>query len=395
MALLVEAMSDQERQQAEFDFVEAAYDAEEAWISNGRVHRRLGDDLTISFHFPDDYPSQSALVVEGSASSKTGYDALPRLLEICRAAADDQLGEEALFVCFAAADEWLLEEYPKYQGSVGSMDEKKTTTSNTPEDSRWGRRLIYSHHIISTIKRRDLAQLAKQYQLTGYVKIGWPGIILIEGWEEDCISFYDDIRRWNWKYLVVRGEMQEETRLQLFNRFEEVDDMSVVADACRNVGLEALFRTSMKVYENDEESKINEHPYAALIHVHHMNDDKGYRKWLRRTCEAADVSLLVRQFFPADDPTKWSLIYVAFVGDQADVAGVLKRWRTTRIDVTHHGKPCLERMMRILWEGTLERAPSGKIDWEAANAEENVNTTKEELCKLLAQIGGETWIHLV
>jgi hypothetical protein len=43
----------------------------------------------------------------------------------------------------------------------------------------------------------------------GYVKIGWPGLILIERLDDACNHFYDDIRKWAWEYLVVRGEMQE------------------------------------------------------------------------------------------------------------------------------------------------------------------------------------------
>ena len=44
----------------------------------------------------------------------------------------------------------------------------------------------------------------------GFVKIGWPGIIIIEGLEENCILFVDIVSAMRWKYLVVRGEEQEE-----------------------------------------------------------------------------------------------------------------------------------------------------------------------------------------
>jgi hypothetical protein len=33
--------------------------------------------------------------------------------------------------------------------------------------------------------------------------------------------------------------------------------------------------------------------YAALVHVDHINDGKGYRKWLRKTSHETDCHLLM------------------------------------------------------------------------------------------------------
>jgi len=76
--------------------------------------------------------------------------------------------------------------------------------------------------------------------------------------------------------------------------------MSKVASHCRQVGLESLFMTSMKLYDhesgnNDEDENVGDNLYSALICVDHMNDGKGYRKWLRKTCIESDVLLLLKQ----------------------------------------------------------------------------------------------------
>jgi len=229
------------------------------------------------------------------------------------------------------------------------------------------------------------------------MKIGWPGIIIIEGSEEDCIAFYDDIRPWSWKFLVVRGEQQESVAgiddARKFEQFLEVDDMSVVAQHCRKVGLEALFRTSMKVYESksesDNHSVEDSAPYGALCHVDHMNDAKSYRKWLRRASREQDCFLLIKQCYPNHDYSKRPIIVVAVVGDKEGVRSLLKRWRTSRVDVDSNGKPCLERMMTVLSEGTYPGLSNA--DWDKANAEDQINVTMDNLRGQLEALGGPEW----
>jgi hypothetical protein len=436
-----------ERRQAELDFVAAAYSGEEAWCceesslrpksaaySSGEqarceesgllptVYRRLEHEASadaassnrVSFlldlEMPESYPVAAALKVSGTVEEdrtcsrlvKSAFNALPALLLSCRETAESQIGEEAVFAVLSQADEWIQNEWSVYAASSGTNASHRnestkgqdssslSSSSNTKACSiLLGRRLIYSHHIIAKQKRADMRYLASHYKLTGYVKIGWPGIIILEGRDDDCNSFYDDMRRWNWKYLVLRGEMQEKVKdiesKRLFPTFLEVDDMSVVANHCREVGLESLFRTSMKSYNdassngNDDEQDCDTQVYGSLVHVDHMNDAKSYRKWLRKTCQEADVSLLIKQCYPNLDFTKRPKICVGLLGDRESVSNVLKRWRTSRVDVDSRGKPCLERMMKVIVEGNLDNSPSEGIDWDATNADERVTAGSTEV----------------
>ena len=191
---------------------------------------------------------------------KSAWDALPSLLEACRDEAASLRGSEAVLTVLSRADEWIQEEWPnlctQYQTTTNVQKLQEDAEPSSCSTQRLGRRLIYSHHLISKVKRADIKDLASHYELTGYMKIGWPGIIVIEGLEENCISFYDDIRGWAWKYLVVRGEQLEQGMAnRKFDSFLETDDMSVVAEHCRQVGLEALFKTSMKVYDTQDDAR--------------------------------------------------------------------------------------------------------------------------------------------
>lgn len=429
----------EERRKAEIDFISCAYSCDEAWcddvtgaatttttVTNGvvhtagmpEIHRRLklsvDDSLTLllSLRMPPGYPESQQLELsctveetKNVSGARSAYKAVPKLLEACR----EQLvmGEESVLRVLSRAEEWIQDNWSDYVERIPNENTSliqrcNTSGIGTTSSICFGRRLIYSHHIISKTKRGDIHTLACHYKLTGYMKVGWPGLILIEGAEDDCLAFCDAIRRWSWKFLVVRGEQQFDVREvqsnRKFDNFIETDDMSRVAQHCREVGLEALFRTALKVYthgddDDDDDDIAHDVPYyGALLHVDHMNDTKGYRKWLRKTAKEVDCFLLVKQSYPNYDFSKKPIIVVAIVGDADQVGQFLKRWRTSRVDVDSKGKACLERMMTVLIEGLLvDHAGLASIDWDDVQAEEHVNVGSEQLHELVSSIGGNKW----
>ena len=79
---------------------------------------------------------------------------------------------------------------------------------------------IYSHHIYSKIKRKDLLTLASNYRLSGFSMPGKPGIICLEGRTEDCSMAWSEIKSWNWKKIQVRE--QEEEKCDSFDQVESL-----------------------------------------------------------------------------------------------------------------------------------------------------------------------------
>ena len=433
----------EERRQAEVEFVSSAYSEEEAWCDSDtslrnksgriqRVHRRLSlstpSDHAVSVELilsmPLGYPATAPLEISstieedrstgGTGPLKAAHNALPQLAESCRQVAAEMCGNESVFTVLSHADEWIQDQWPSFchaQATHGNNNRNVPQGTSPPNSGQniLGRRLIYSHHIISKVKRANMKQLGSYYNLTGYLKIGWPGIIIIEGAEQSCQDFYDDIKVWAWKYLVVRGEQQETVgkgasldSLRRFGSFQEVSDMSIVATHCREVDLEALFRTSMKVYDNSDDTaendgsasgqQTNSTPYGILVWVDHMTDGKSYRKWLRKTGADTDIFLMIKQCFPNHDFTKRPIILVAIVGDQENVSGgFMKRWRTSRVDVDSKGKPCLERKMTVLHEGSMERFDFDAIDWDKASTDEDLNVSKEQLVALINAFDDSEW----
>jgi hypothetical protein len=426
------------RRCAELEFVESAYSTQEAWcdltqVDCPRIHRTLhlldkkdDDDavgvLLLTLSLTTDYPAHVPLQVSGrvlETKNKRAYDALPHLIASCRKVAEQNRGEESVFLVLGHAEEWIAEEWPKMLLMMSPCNDEATTTSlaqdsqlesKTPVPVIFGRRLIYSHHIIAKSKRSAIKQLTASYKLTGYMKIGWPGLIIIEGAEEDCQQFYDEIRSMSWQYLVVRGEQQERVvdddgELDLhrkFETFQETDDMSVFAEHCRSVGLEALFRTSMKLYVNSSEQEndlvagesSSRCLVGALIHIDHMNDGKNYRKWLRKTADELNCLILIQFCYPNDDFSKRPLIIVGVVGDNDHVSSFMKRWRTRKVDLDSRGRPCLERQMTVLVEELLECSSTrlSNVDWDKLQSEgSHLNSSMENLHALLEQIGQHAW----
>lgn len=474
-----------ERQEAELEFVEAAYTNDEAWITSTtlrchdndkvnleitqhRIHRRLrlpttrtacsssihqsDEDSKFQYYvpieliltMPQGYPidpneilkiqaqvqnndKDECIVSSSSPIRKLAFDSLQNLIQVCLDIASDEYLEEAVLAVFTRADEWIEMEWQgilelKYNEESRNKQQehqcinKRNDGINGQQKQNLilGRKLIFSHHIIAKSKRKALKDLSSEYELGGYAKIGWPGIIIIEGEEENCNKFVDEIRKMRWQHLVVRGEEQIDipsnhdcsNDLEALNglrkfplQFEELDEnqMSYLAQICRDAGLEDLFMTSMNIYKesnsyeidhldsslphNEKENKV----YGVLVHVDHMNDEKGYQKWIQKACKPVGCSFLLKWCYYNDDIKARRIILVFLLGDINAVKQVLKRWRASRVDIDSRGKPCLERMMTILAEGYVK-------DNNIASCDSQINETSvEELQRLLNSLGSELW----
>ena len=137
-----------------------------------------------------------------------------------------------------------------------------------------GRRLCYSHHLIAPGKRKCVVEWAVQLGLGGFSKIGWPGIIVVEGAEEDVEEYTRALQRLRWKHFTVRGEETvqlppgdalDEHRL-LPPHFIELpeDGMSRLAADMKAAGCHELFLTSMKIYRHPRD-EVEEAPARAEV----------------------------------------------------------------------------------------------------------------------------------
>ncbi|DAZ99210.1 TPA: hypothetical protein N0F65_008243 [Lagenidium giganteum] len=151
-----------------------------------------------------------------------------------------------------------------------------------------GRRAIYFHHIIAATKQRVVVEWALELQLGGFSKIGWPGVVIVEGHEACAQEYVRRLQHLRWKQIVVRGEQiveghagQSIDDLRLlprgFQRFG-VDAMSALAAACRVAGVEDLFLSVMKIYRSSDDNEDGAAPTQVTKLKHKQPEQQRQRK---------------------------------------------------------------------------------------------------------------------
>ncbi|XP_046394285.1 RWD domain-containing protein 2A [Ischnura elegans] len=131
--------------------------------------------------------------------------------------------------CLLQAISWLQENYENYVEVNEAVVPAQSTDS---EDKQFARFWIYSHHIFSKVKRREILGLASEYDITGFCLPGRPGIICIEGLSRNCEEWWLKIKHMNWKKIMCRkkeiepiSNQEECNALRKFSSFEEVSFM--------------------------------------------------------------------------------------------------------------------------------------------------------------------------
>jgi hypothetical protein len=140
--------------------------------------------------------------------------------------------------------------------------------------------------VFSGAKRAFIYDCAKHLSLGGFSKVGYPGIVVIEGDKLDVMDFVNRVQRLRWKHMVVRGEeierlfpdagaeadargraenapsptyISEDSARRLVNAqrkfppsfLGELGDTSEAGSICEQCGAHELFLTSMKIYTSD------------------------------------------------------------------------------------------------------------------------------------------------
>ena len=101
---------------------------------------------------------------------------------------------------------WIQDNAESYmeKSNVNEKDIKESNNSDKKKCTDFGRYWIYSHHIYSKVKRKDIVDLARDCSLTGFSFVGKPGIICVEGAYDDCEYFWQQVKSMNWHRILVK-----------------------------------------------------------------------------------------------------------------------------------------------------------------------------------------------
>ena len=151
--------------------------------------------------FPGNYPLSAnprvRVICDGASnSSHINFDT--KLAEYISCIA---VGEQ----CMIDIIQWIQENIQKYiQMNYQYSKPAKQVTELVTTDSTLSRIWIYSHHIYSIIKRKNILNWAEELKLTGFSLPGKPGIIHAEGSISCVDEFYSRLKALNWKRLSCK-----------------------------------------------------------------------------------------------------------------------------------------------------------------------------------------------
>jgi hypothetical protein len=178
----------------------------------------LTDDQAVGcrFQYPLGYPEPdpptvTVAVGQTSTSSLTKADIIEltsALQEVMAATFDGtECALEVVMGAEAAFESVNAQAMQAAEGPSHDLDDGGTTALvNLTISTDIGRRLIWAHHIKSGTKKKQIVAWASELKLSGYCKPGYPGIILVEGFEHNVLEYFRRLRRLTWKALVVKGE---------------------------------------------------------------------------------------------------------------------------------------------------------------------------------------------
>ncbi|KFM60454.1 RWD domain-containing protein 2A, partial [Stegodyphus mimosarum] len=180
------------------------------------------DKLEVNVIFPHEYPAKKPHICARS----TG---LSRALqkELNSAISDFISSQPEGDLCMITFINWVTEIATSFfSPQTSELDAAK---NQCEERNIFCRMWIYSHHIFSKFKRREIVDCGQDLNLTGFSLPGKPGFICIEGRKRDCYEFLQHLKHMSWKKIsLVKEETEEinESSVDSVRRFDGFQEIS-------------------------------------------------------------------------------------------------------------------------------------------------------------------------
>eukprot|EP01135_Chromosphaera_perkinsii_P007572 Nk52_evm28s914 gene=Nk52_evmTU28s914 len=211
-------------------------------------------EIKVTFEIPSGYPlleSASMGVSSSSLERKVCSDMASKIKEHCESHQGNEVGLTVL--------EFVQEAFPEL---VKGLQTKATSTKAEKKAETVRNRktelavcLFWMHHIKSTTKRKNIIAWSNELSLRGYSKPGYPGIVVVEGENEDVSEYIRRLKALKWKAIAVRchqlfeiesGKSLEEMR-HIGDSMCELETMSQLSERMRLADLEDIMMSALKL----------------------------------------------------------------------------------------------------------------------------------------------------
>jgi len=242
-----------ERLEAELRFVASAYGKEEAQVLDRTKvirHLQLPTDrsnvvqIDFSLTIPEGYPSSDTLFVDVELSSFTPcasiirsaiFDALYVMVRACRMEARALEGNEAIMSILSIAENWVQSEWPARRSKLFPVQNVRRSGSRSPRQVEICQLVVYARRIDSVDEIKYMKRAASKLHLGGYIKTGKPGLIVVEGLEDDCEKFLSRMIRVREKLSERLSGTSTEGPISTFVAAGKVFAKGVTLDSSRSL----------------------------------------------------------------------------------------------------------------------------------------------------------------
>ena len=118
-----------------------------------------------------------------------------------------------------------------------AMLSTKDHTQTTWASTIYYHALLTSHHLISPQKRRSLQQWSSNLRISGFAKVGYPGVIYAEGTQVNVEEFVANIKAMQWLALRVRFVEPVDERVNE-SHWVEFQKVGEVVEEMKRIGRE-------------------------------------------------------------------------------------------------------------------------------------------------------------
>ncbi|KAG8970825.1 hypothetical protein FRC03_000042 [Tulasnella sp. 419] len=207
-------------------------------------------NVTLQPSYPDDWSDEAISInLRSGEFSKVDHkhwkDAIDAAVVDARSRDDDR------YLVFHALCDTVLPQIAndaeqRMQNATMLADPPLNQSLENPCSSEYFHTLFTSHHLVSTQKRKSLSNWCSgSSTLRGYAKVGYPGIIYVEGSKEEVSDFTQNVKSMQWLALRLRfaEALLEEERSagaagSQGGRWKELEKVGEVVDEMRRMGRE-------------------------------------------------------------------------------------------------------------------------------------------------------------
>lgn len=210
---------------------------------------KLENHLEIHARFPHDYPGDKCAEI-----FVTSNDLKRDLQSKLNKDLNEYLSEtfEKYCAVTSLAVSWIQDNVDTY---IPKHELPAEDLESDDKSVQVGRLWLYSHHIYSKTKRKNILDLAKDNKLTGFCMPGKPGIVCLEGLLDICNDVWSVIKQWNWKKINVKFQEDERTifrDIEKFRKFDKFEEIGFVKGEMRDYHMDmGEFKNYLQVHTCD------------------------------------------------------------------------------------------------------------------------------------------------